>query len=352
MMFRPSYRITDITLYCIGQIEAAREVITTAPLVPLYERKFREEALLRTVHHGTHIEGNALNISEVKNVLAGEKVVARDRDIQEVINYRNVISFIDKYKKDTKLTLALIAKIHSLTTAKVLPASQCGMLRQAQVVVRNSKTGETTFIPPAASEVKRQLEDFLAWYNANESQPIHPVLKAGVTHYSLVRIHPFADGNGRMARAVATLTLFQNGYDIKKFFSLEEYFDRDALRYYMVLQSVSNQPVTEESRRDLTQWLEYFTKGVAQELFRIKERVQRLSLEVRRASRTGQIALSERQMKLIEYIEDYGSISNAQWRKLFPRVSDDTILRELKGLIKKKVIRKRGSTKASIYLLS
>src|SRR3989304_7505372 len=94
-MYSPKYSITNKMLKNIGVIEAAREVIMNAPLVPAYEKKFREEAIIRTVHHGTHIEGNELNITEAAQVLKGQQIVGRDRDIQEVINYRNVINFLD-----------------------------------------------------------------------------------------------------------------------------------------------------------------------------------------------------------------------------------------------------------------
>ena len=57
---------------------------------------------------------------------------------------------------------------------------------------------------------------------------MHPVLKSGIVHYEFVRIHPFVDGNGRVSRALSTFILFQEGYDIRKFFSLEEYFDNEA----------------------------------------------------------------------------------------------------------------------------
>ncbi len=223
-MFSPKFSITNKILRNIGIIEASREVIINAPLVPAYEKKFREEAIVRTVHHGTHIEGNELNITEASAVLKGQPVVGRDRDIQEIINYRNVISFLDYVAKGEvskgKITEDIVRKIHFLTVEKILPAESCGVYRKTQVVVKNSQTGEITFRPPPAIEVPYQMEAFLRWLNDLPKDEIHPVLKAGIVHYELVRIHPFIDGNGRMARATATLVLFLENYDIKKFFSL------------------------------------------------------------------------------------------------------------------------------------
>jgi hypothetical protein len=82
-MLEPSYKITNKILTAISKIEAAEEVIRHAPLLPLWEKQFKEDAVVRAVHHGTHIEGNMLDKDEAKDVLLGKDVLARPRDIQE-----------------------------------------------------------------------------------------------------------------------------------------------------------------------------------------------------------------------------------------------------------------------------
>lgn len=347
-MYQPKYSVSNLILKYIGKIEASKEVIENAPLVPAYEAKFRQEAIIRTVHFGTHIEGNRLDTGEVQAVLEGREISARDRDIQEVLNYREVLKFIDKHKKGNFSQKDLL-EIHKLAVKNVISGG--GQFRRTQVVVRNSKTGDVSFRPPEAVQVSGLVADFLRWLNTEESREIHPVIRASIVHYVLAFIHPFVDGNGRTARAFATLILFREGYDIKKFFSLEEFFDRNAKRYYETLQSISNQEVERLADRDLTDWIEYFCEGLAQELERVKQRVQKLSLDSRLKGRTGQIALSERQMKLVEYMENYGSINNRQWRNLLREYSDDTILRDLKDLQRKKLVKKKGSTKGAVYIL-
>lgn len=348
-MYNPKFSITNKILKNIGVIEGAREVIVNAPMVPAYEKKFREEAIVRTVHHGTHIEGNELNITEASAVLKGQQVVGRDRDIQEVINYRNVINFLDFVAtgevSDGKITEEVIKKIHALTVEKIMPPESCGQYRKTQVVVKNSLTGEVTFRPPPAIEVPYQIQDFVEWINSIKKDEIHPVLKAGITHYELVRIHPFIDGNGRMARSTATLVLFLDNYDIKKFFSLEEYYDRDASRYYEALKSASS--------GELTVWEEYFTEGLAIELTRIKEKILRLSTDVHLKEKLGgkQVFLTERQIAIMEYIQRVGYLNNEGFVELFPKISEDTVLRDLHDLMKKGIIKKEGRTKAARYIL-
>ena len=348
-MFSAKYKITNKILTNVGKIEAAKGVIENSPLVPAYEAKFRQEAIVRTVHHGTHIEGNPLEQPEVEKVLEGKDVPARDRDIQEILNYREVLKFINS-KKDEPITEKILLEVHKLTTKRILKADQAGKYRHTQVRVTNSKTGETSYLPPLPSQVADLIRSFLLWLNQLGSDEIHPVIKAAITHYIVVAIHPFVDGNGRAARALSILVLFKENYDIKKFFSLEEYFDRDAGSYYSVLQKTSNQSKRLDDR-NLTSWIEYFTEGLANELACIREKVQRLSVDLKLKGKMGQVPLNERQLKLVEYVQKYGQVSNREWREFIPMVSDDTILRELKYLMKKGLVKKRGRTKSAYYVL-
>ncbi len=357
-MYQPKFRITNKILKNIGLAEACREVIDNAPLVPYWEKKFREEAMQKTVHYGTHLEGNELSFQEAVKVLEGEKVVARSRDIQEVINYRKVMKYLEKIrgeeatkKKEKEYTEEQLKKIHHLTCSRIIPRKNQGQYRRTQVVLKNSQTGEIAFRPPPAIEVSYLVKDFFTWLNSPEAGEIHPVLRAGIAHYVLVAIHPFIEGNGRTARALATLILFLEDYDIKRFFSLEENFDQDSISYFSALIGTSSQS-PDLVKRDLTAWLEYFTQALAIELSRIKEKVRRLSVDSKLKKRIGkQVALSERQMKLVEYLEENRELTTSEARRVLPMVSDDTVLRDLKDLIKKGIVKKEGRTKAARYIM-
>lgn len=346
-MFSPSFTITNRILNNISKIEAAEETIKQAPLLPLWEKQFQEDAVVRSVYHGTHIEGNLLHKDDAKNLLLGKDVVGRPRDIQEIINYRKVVDFIDDEAKRhiDKITEQLIKKLHRIIMEKILPTEQAGEYRTKQVVVKNSQTGEITFKPPPPMEVPFLMREFIYWINRQGKDELHPVLKAGIAHYELVHIHPFFDGNGRVARALATLILFLDGYDIRRFFSLEEYYDKDAAIYYENLQKASS--------GNLNFWLEYFTFGAAVEFDKVREKVLRLSKDAKLKERFGgrQIFLTERQIKIIEYMQEVGHLQNKLFSTLFPNVSEDTVLRDIQDLIKNSLIKKVGSTKAARYVL-
>ncbi|HLC94101.1 MAG TPA: Fic family protein [Patescibacteria group bacterium] len=347
-MFYPTFVISNKILKNIGIIEAAREVVMGAPLLPLWEKQFREDAIVRTAHHGTHIEGNKLDIREAKDVLLGKEVIGRPRDVQEIINYRKVLELIEDevMRKIERISEDLIKKIHRIVVAKILSEKQAGIYRASQVVVRNSDTGEVTFRPPPAVEVPFLMREFLYWLNKAPRDDVHPVIQAGVAHHELVRIHPFIDGNGRVARTLATLILFLGTYDIRKFFSLEEYYDKDAVSYYENLKKASE--------GNLTSWLEYFTLGVAREFERIKSKVTALSKDTQFKKKLGgkQIFLSERQVKIIEYIQSVGYLQNQTFKELFPDISEDSVLRDIKDLIENGIIKKIGKTKAARYVMT
>lgn len=352
-MYSPKFVISNKILKNIGAIEAAKEIIESAPLVPTFQKQFQSDALLRTVHHGTHIEGNDLTLLQTKKILEGQEVYGRPRDIQEVINYRNVVALLDELAfKRGGYEPEMLKEIHKLTVDKIVSAEKIGVFRTSQVVIKDETTGKVVFSPPPFIEVPFLLEDFFAWLNSSAALEVHPILKAGIVHYILVTIHSFVEGNGRVARAFTTLSLIRDGYDIKRFFALEEHFDNDPAAYYDAFSQVDAQSPN-IGARDLTPWLEYFTEVVAAELSRIKEKVKKLSIDTRLKVKMGeQVSLTERQVRLFEFLSDTGSASMMELKKVLPMVSEDTILRDLNDLLDKNIVKKTGSTKAARYVIA
>lgn len=353
-MYQPKFTITNKILKNIGLIEASREVIENAPLVPYYEKQFASDALARTIHHGTHIEGVGLDtLDQVKRVLEGEQIIAHDRDIQEVINYRNVMSLLDDLSaKRGDYAEEDFREIHKETVNKIVPNEKVGVFRKTQVVIKEEGSGQVILKPPPAIEVPYLLADFFEWLNSTDAKELHPILRAGIAHYILVAIHPYVEGNGRAVRAFSNLILMKEGYDLKRFFSVEEHFDDDPASYYEAFALVDRQAAN-IALRDITPWLEYFTQVMAIEMGKIKEKVRKLSIDTKLKGKLGQqVALTERQMKLIEYISENYSAGMYELRSVLPMVSEDTILRDVNYLLEKNIIKKEGRTKAARYIIS
>ena len=356
-MFNPKYSINSQILNNISQIESSKAIIDASPIIPAYEKQFQEEAIVNAVHYGTKLEGNDLSFNQVAKVMEGKQVYAAKRDIQEVINYREVMDYLEALSQEKGSEEKLYEKqtlcsIHRKTVEGIVPEDQTGQFRNLQVTIRNSVTDEIFFRPPPPIEVEYLIEDFFKWLNSDAAKQTHPVLKAGITHYTLVAIHPFTEGNGRTARAMTTLVLMQENYNIKRLFALEEYFDRQAERYYNSLQAVSMQK-GEISDRDQTPWLEFFTTALSTELKKIEEKVRHISSDISLKKKLGnkQIPINKRQVKLVEYMREYNALRMSDARDIIPMVSDDTIWRDLRKLIEAGIVEKKGSTKGAYYRL-
>lgn len=365
MAYSPQFSISHNLMQYISSIEASREVIKHSPIVPAWEAKFQEEAKVRTVYHGTRLEGNELSEDQAERVLSVEGtdpndvaikagIVGKQRDIQEVLNYRAVLDWINDWGKNLPensiptYTEQMFKTLHSISVHRIIPPEQTGVYRSQRVVVRSVESGQVAYRPPAPEDVPGRVAEFLAWINSPQAQSLHKVIRAGIMHFELVNIHPFIEGNGRTSRAMALSLLYAEGYDVKRFFSLEQYFDNDIENYYVAIKSVQDSP-----NHDMTYWLEYFSYGLAIELDRIKQSVLKLSQDFRMQKKLGQqVALTERQLIIMEYLQERGRVTSSELNDILPMVSTDTILRDIKELIDKNIIRKHGVTKGVSYTLT
>ena len=346
-MFEPVFRRTDLLIELISRIAVARDRILRAPIVPRWEVELRREALTRSAHHSTSIEGNPLSLEEVTDLLTGCEVLAHPRDRQEVLNYAAVLRYIDRHflGQVQLLTEQTIKHLHDLVVQDILPAGESGHYRRVPVVVGVPVTGKVVFRPPGWEQVPTLMAGLIGWLNTPQATALMPVLQAGIAHYELVRIHPFTDGNGRTARALATLILAQRGFDLKRFFALDEYYNQDRASYYEALRSVDPQT------QDLTEWLEYFVQGVAVEMVRVERRVEELARLYRVEQATEQISLNLRQIKLLDYLQSSGSISNSEYQELF-MVSKRTASNDLGELAAHGLLSIEGAGRATRYRLA
>jgi len=271
--------------------------------------------------------------------------MATRKDKQEALNYLAVLENIGNMMQGGFLREQDVLRLHRTLAKDTLEnAGDCGVYRKRYVVVANKVTGEIFFNPPQNKDVPRLMKDLIEWINSEEAKELDPVIEAGIVHYEFVRIHPFVDGNGRAARVLAALILNQRGFDTKQFFCLDDYYDVDQNEYYQALQNVKQDTL------DMTNWLEYFADGVHVSIEAVKERVVRLSSErLRKTPRGEQIALTERQMMIVEFINQNGSITNRTVQDMF-KISDRAALKEIRKLVDLKVIKSKGKGRSLHYI--
>ena len=359
-MFLPRFTITNKVLTQIGKIESARETVEFAPLLLEWEEKFRQDALIRTVYFGCHLEGSELTLSSSEKIVKEDPgrdesaevvaknlaIVGRERDIQLAMNYRNVARYIDQLARlGRKTGIAFSEKesfqIHSLLLEKIIPSNQLGIYRIGLVADQTEKLPS----PPLPVEVPYQMEDFWIWLKNIDDAVVHPVLVAGIAFVEIVRMQPFSQGNEMMARLIPSLVLAAKGYDNKRFFCLEDYLDKNTAVYGEAMRETA-------IKAELTEWLEFYTTALATEMSKVKENVRRLSIDnLSSTNLVGQVALTERQLALLSALKMKEELTMAEARRVLPMVSDDTILRDLIVLMGKKLIKRKGNTKGARYIL-
>jgi len=345
-VFKPNFKYTHKIVNNLVKIASAREIILNSYLIPKWEVSLRREALIRAAHASTAIEGNPLTLEEVSQLAQGRKIMATRKAKQEVLNYIKVLENIEKYPDQGLITERILLDLHNDVTRETLENPEYeGQYRKLQVYVGNKITGKVVFMPPPPEDVQKLMNMFIEWVNSSESHQFDPVIVAGISHYEFVRIHPFVDGNGRTSRGLATLILYLREFDIKKFFTLDDYYDSDRNAYYRALNSVN--PDT----NDITQWLEYFTDGVLLSISRVKEKILQLSIEKHKKQENGQIQLTERQMKILEHIHKNGKITSGDVALMY-KFSRQVALRELSRLVELGVIKLEGKGRGAYYVIS
>ena len=225
------------------------------------------------------------------------------------------------------------------------------MYRDRQNYVINSITRKIIYTPPKPKEVPILMKEFVRWIN--EKSEIHPVLKSGIMQFQLVHIHPFIDGNGRTSRLLCALYLYKSDYDFKQLFSISEYYDKDRANFYKAIQSVRN------NNMDMTEWLEYFVKAF---LSQMNEMMSVGKKVIRKDALIQNYNLSKRQAVIIEYIIENTVFIPKDFEKLCIKIgramrvpkssiTKRTLQRDLKAMIDKKVLKKKGATNQQFYVL-
>jgi len=174
--------------------------------------------------------------------------------------------------KEKLLTEDLIKRLHALVEhgARAKPSPY----RDGQNEIRDSASGAIVYLPPEARDVPALMAALIKWVYQAEKDGLPVPLIAALVHYQFVTIHPYYDGNGRMAGLLATFILHQGGYSLNGFFSLEEHHAWDLEAYYHALTVHPHNYYEGRAEVDLSGWVEYFTRILANVFTAVKEEAQ------------------------------------------------------------------------------
>ena len=330
---------------------AGREIIEQAKLIPKWELKLKKEARIHNAHSSTSIEGNNLTLDQVAALAEKKDVTAMAKDKDEVLNYLKALDSIPKYAGKKIINTELLLKAHkTLTFGTLRDQKDCGVFRNRSVFVGRRIFDGTGFkevveyMPPKTKDVSRLVSEFLDWLNSTKIKEINPVILAGIVHYEIARIHPFIDGNGRAARLTASLVLYKSGFDHRRFFALDDYYDENRAAYYAALKTV------QAGKGDITKWLEYFTDGVLYSIDKVKDFIEKIGLSPK-IEEGERIELTQKQIKILERIKERGKVSNKELRDMFG-VTRQAMLKETAKLIDAKLIELVGKGRNAYYKIS
>jgi Fic family protein len=199
---------------------------------------------------------------------------------------------------------------------------------------------------PSADRLAREMGTFVDWFNHEVS--LDPVLKAGVAHLWFVTIHPFDDGNGRIARAIADMALARSERSAQRFYSMSAQIRAEREGYYDILEA------TQKGELDVTRWLEWFLRCLGRAIDGAETTLATVMAKARFwEARAGQ-SFNERQRLVLNRLLDgfEGKLSSSKWAAL-AKCSQDTALRDIDDLVRRGVLaRGAGGGRSTSYSLA
>ncbi len=313
-------------------------------------------ALTEDVVKTSEIEGEVLNVESVRSSIARRlgvdigAVAPVDRYIEGVVEM-----VLDATTRSSEsLTSDRLFGWH----AALFPTGYSGMSKitvgqwrddadgPMQVVSGPAGRRKVHFQAPSANGLPDEMERFLSWANEETGEPL--LIKAGLAHLWFVTMHPFDDGNGRIARAVGDLFLARADGSPQRFYSLSAQIQRDRRDYYDVLER------TQKGTLDVTGWLSWFLGPLARALDSAQTTLDAVLVKARFWQRWAGTPLNERQVKLINRLLDgfEGKLTSSKWAAI-AKCSPDSALRDITQLLEQGVLKKApGGGRSTSYELS
>ena len=344
-MFLPKFSYTPQIINQLTTIERLYGQLTAEQLIPSLTLKLSQENQILATHYSTSIEGNPLSPLDVTNIVLGDQIPTTKSE-KEVKNYFAVLNTIFiMAKKKEKLTPELTKQLHH-ELMKDIEKKDLGQFRDSGVFVGHRTQTEIVVKhnPPfhKAVEIEKALTELFEWVMS--ADPTHPLIKAGIMHHYFVYIHPFLDGNGRLARVLTAYYLLLKHYEVTKFFILDDYYDVDRHLYSDTLHTADD--------GDPTNWLEYFLEGIAHSLQAALGRINELkSSRLEEVTGEKRVLVTAREEEVLQIVLNKKAVKTTDVQKEL-EVSRQQAHALLSSLVKKDILQKFGKTKTSYYKLA
>lgn len=309
-------------------------------------------SLTLDVVKSSEIEGELLNYDQVRSSVANRLgidvggLATLDRGVEGVVDM--VLDATQHF--DRPITQDRLFGWH----AALFPSGfsglykiEVGRYRSGEMQIVSGALGKEKvhYVAVEAARVPEEMEIFLAWLN--QDVPMDPVLKAAIAHFWFIIIHPFDDGNGRIARAISDLFLARAEKSTERYYSMSSQMLIQKKNYYALLQKVQH------SQGDITEWIAWFLQCVHQALLDTEAQLRIFLIKVNFWEKMDQIPMNERQRYMLNKLFDRfeGKLTTSKWAKM-TKCSHDTSLRDIKDLVEKGILKEdQAGGRSTNYVL-
>jgi Fic family protein len=338
-----SYQVEANVLY---------RTVNDLPILPRLATNLDEELIVRSIFGTAAIEGNPLEEEKVAEILSQEKIADKPQDAEkEIQNLKEAYNYVTKSEPSGSpiiLQEEMIKKIHHIITKDIkYKFNNPGHYRNHLVRVGDIEHGGIYTPPKILEDIKTLMKKFFSWINCKEIINTDPWIRAALAHYHLGLIHPFGNGNGRMARLVEALVLCSSGIRYVPIM-LSNYYYRNIDEYFLVFSK-------SRKNRDnnVNHFLEFVFKGIVESLEEIKGRItaiiRLLTLQDYYKHLLEGKGLTKRQYELLMILLDYREsftfkdlLNISPFHILYEKISDRTARRDVDKLLGKKLLTKEG----------
>ncbi len=317
----------------------------------------RNEAMLSTltqdVVKSSEIEGEILDVDQVRSSIARRlgidigALIPAGHDVEGIVEM--MLDATGNYQNP--LNAERLFDWH----ASLFPTGRSGMSRIVVGAWRDDSSGamqvvsgaigreRVHFQAPEAARLDEEMEAFLKWFE--ERSKTDPVLRAAIAHLWFVSIHPFEDGNGRIARAIANMALARSEKSQRRFYSMSMQIRHERSAYYQILET------TQKGDLDITEWLGWFLGCLGRAIDGSEAVLEKVFAKAQFWEKHGKLSLNPRQRDMLNrLLDDFkGKLTSSKWAKI-EKCSPDTALRDINELIAHDVLKKdAGGGRSTSY---
>ncbi|MHB1938058.1 MAG: Fic family protein [Acidobacteriaceae bacterium] len=349
MLFKPE-EIKQPEQEVIRKIEETRKLLKYNLATPRrWKGLLRRNTFARAIRNSNSIEGYNVTPEDAIAAAEGEEPLDADREAWLAVSgYRTAMTFVLQLAKDPNFVYSegFIRSLHFIMLQHDLSKNP-GNWRPGTIYVREETSGEIVYEGPDVEMVPGLIEELVEFLNEDDECP-HALIKGAMAHLNLVMIHPFSDGNGRMARCLQTLVLAREGILESEFSSIEEYLGKNPLDYYNVLASTGDG--SWHPKRSTRDWIRFNLTAHYRQAVTLLNRTKVMDLLWQELERmiTAQ-GLPERILPAVCDAANGYRVRNSSYRNIAD-VNDVTASRDLKTAVDAGFLIPTGERRGRLYV--